>query len=77
MESPWNFDFVVRVYYEKLAHMLKPLVPKFLPDRSSRPRRKRYCRKTVPRGAETDSSSPQIKQRLLQGVRDNACLDIC
>ena len=24
--------FVIRVYYEKLVHILKPLVPKFRPD---------------------------------------------
>ena len=28
--------FVVRVYYEKLGHMLKPLVPKFRLDLSVR-----------------------------------------
>ena len=37
--------FVIRVYYEKLGHMLKPLVPNFQPDQSAR---LRYHRKQVP-----------------------------
>ena len=33
MARPRNFDFfVIRVYYEKLGHMMKPLVPKFRSD---------------------------------------------
>ena len=28
--------FVIRVYHEKLSHMLKPLVPEFRPDLSAR-----------------------------------------
>ena len=37
MAIPWNFEFfVVRVYNEKLGHILKPLVPKFRPDLSAR-----------------------------------------
>ena len=28
--------FVIRVYYEKIGHMLKPLVPKIRPDLSAR-----------------------------------------
>ena len=37
MTKPWNFDFLLRrEYYEKLRHMLKPLVLKFCPDLSIR-----------------------------------------
>ena len=45
--------FVIRVYYEKLGHMLKPLVPKFHPDLLVY--LKIYRRKTDTRKAETDS----------------------
>ena len=31
-----RFFFVIRVYDEKLGHMLKPLVSKFRPDLSAR-----------------------------------------
>ena len=34
-QDPENFDFC-RVYYEKLGHTLKPLVPKFRLDPFSR-----------------------------------------
>ena len=37
--SQWqhpDFFFVIRVYYEKLGHILKPLVPKFRSDLSVR-----------------------------------------
>ena len=54
--SQWkdpDFFLVVRVYYENLGQMLKPVVPKFHSDLSLR---LRYCRKTNPREAETDSS---------------------
>ena len=38
MARPRNFVvfFVIRVYYEKIGHMLKPLVPKFRSDLSVR-----------------------------------------
>ena len=37
MARQLNFDFfVIRVYYEKLGLMLKPLVPKFRLDLSAR-----------------------------------------
>ena len=33
MAIPRNFEFfVIKVHYEKLGHMLKPLVPKFYSD---------------------------------------------
>ena len=47
--------FAIRVYYEKLGHMLKPLVSKFRPDLSAR--LKNYRRETGPREAEIDRSS--------------------
>ena len=37
-QDPEILIFVIRVYYEKLGHMLKPLVPKFLFDPSFRSR---------------------------------------
>ena len=46
--------FVIRLNYEKLGHMLKPLVPKFRPNLSVC-FNKRYRRKTGPRKADTDS----------------------
>ena len=37
MAGPKNFDFfVIKVYYEKLGHILKPVVPKFCPDLCAR-----------------------------------------
>ena len=37
MARQWNFDFfVIGVYYEKLGHMLKTLVPKYRPDLTAR-----------------------------------------
>ena len=37
MARPWNFySFIIRVYDEKLGHMLKPLVSKFRHDLSAR-----------------------------------------
>ena len=35
-QDPEILIFVIRVYYEKLGHMLKPLVPKFRSDLSVR-----------------------------------------
>ena len=35
-EEPEFFIFCLRVYYEKIGHMLKPLVPKFRADLSDR-----------------------------------------
>ena len=38
IRSQWEYSkilllfFVIRVHYEKLGHMLKPLMPKFRPD---------------------------------------------
>ena len=33
MAKPWNLDFfVIRVYDEKLGHVLEPLVAKYRPD---------------------------------------------
>ena len=33
MTRPWIFDlYVIKVYYEKFGHILKPLAPKFRPD---------------------------------------------
>ena len=38
IRSQWEYSeilllfFVIRVHYEKLGHMLKPLIPKFRPD---------------------------------------------
>ena len=33
-QDPETVIFVIRVYYEKLGHMLKPIVPKFRSDLS-------------------------------------------
>ena len=58
MISPLNFDFfAIRVYYEKLVHILKPLVPKFRHDLYTR--FKDIIEKQVPREAETDISSKE------------------
>ena len=35
-QEPEILNFVIRVYYGKLGHMLKPLVPRFRPDLSVR-----------------------------------------
>ena len=49
--------FVLREHYEKLGHMLKPLVAKFHSDLPIRLRD--IAEKTGPREAETDSKSCQ------------------
>ena len=60
IKSQWQdseffiYFFVIRVYYEKLGHVLKPLVSKFRSDLSARLRD--IPRKTGPHEAETDSS---------------------
>ena len=48
--------FVIRIYYEKLGHMLKPTVPKFRPN--SFAHLKEIAKKTGPCEAETDSNLP-------------------
>ena len=34
--DPENLAFVIRTYYEKVVHLLKPLVPKFRCNQSPR-----------------------------------------
>ena len=56
MARQWNFDFffVIRVYYEKLGHMLKNLVTMCRPDLKDHVQK--IYPKNRPREAETDSS---------------------
>ena len=52
-QDPEICIFVIRVYYEKIGHILKTLVPKFCPDLFARFRD--IAEKTDPREAETDT----------------------
>ena len=52
-QHPEFWFFAIRVYYEKLSHMLKPLVSKFRYDLSAC---KKKRRKIGPQEAEADSN---------------------
>ena len=59
--------YVIREYYEKLVHMLKPLLPKFRPDLSTR--LKHIAEKQVPAKLKPIvTSEMHAAQKLLQHV---------
>ena len=64
MARPWNFDFLLQQYNEKLGHVLKHLVPKFRLDLSVRS--KNIAEKQVP-----VKLKPIVGNCRLQEVQEN------